>query len=109
MGDYLQKRLREFESHTLVGEVRGMGLIAALELVANKSGKQAFSDNAVGGYCQRSCEENGLILRAMGGNSIALCPPLIITETQVDELVTKLGKALDATLDYVTAGELLVA
>ena len=109
VGDYLQQRLREFESHALVGEVRGMGLIAALELVANKGSKQAFANNTVGGFCQRSCEENGLILRAIGGNSIALCPPLIITETQVDELVTKLGKALDATLDYVTAGELLVA
>ena len=109
VGDYLQQRLREFASHALVGEVRGMGLIGALELVANKSSKQAFEDNAVGAFCQKSCEDNGLIIRAMGGNCIALCPPLIITETQVDELVGKLGKALDATLDHVTAKQLLVA
>ena len=72
--------------------------------MANKDTRQTFEGNAVGGFCQRACEENGLIIRAMGGNNIAVCPPLIITEAQVDELVSKLGKALalDATLDYVT-------
>jgi adenosylmethionine-8-amino-7-oxononanoate aminotransferase len=45
----------------------------------------------------------------MGGNSVALCPPLIITEAQVDELVAKLGKALDETLAYVNREQLLVA
>ena len=109
VGAYMQQRLREFESHPLVGEVRGMGLIAAVELVANKETRQAFEGNAVGGFCQRVCEENGLIIRAMGGNSIALCPPLIITETQVDELIGKLSVALDATLDHVTAEQMLVA
>ncbi|MCZ6828276.1 MAG: aminotransferase [Gammaproteobacteria bacterium] len=109
VGDYLQARLREFASHALVGEVRGMGLIGAVELVANKDSKQAYANNAVGSFCQQSCEDHGLIIRAMGGNSIALCPPLIITEAQVDELVTKLGKALDATLDFATAEQLQVA
>ena len=109
VGDYLQQRLQQFESHALVGEIRGRGLLAAVELVANKSSKQAFANNAVGGFCQKSCEDNGLIIRAMGGNSIALCPPLIITEAQVDELISKLGSALDATLDYVTSEALQVA
>jgi adenosylmethionine-8-amino-7-oxononanoate aminotransferase len=108
VGEYMLARLREFESHALVGEVRGMGLIAAVELVANKETRQAFDNNAPGAFCQKSCEENGLIIRAMG-NSIAFCPPLIITEAQVDEMVTKLGRALDATLDHVTAKQLLVA
>jgi 4-aminobutyrate--pyruvate transaminase len=56
-----------------------MGLIGAVELVADKASKQPFVGNAVGGYCQKQCEERGLILRALGGNSIAICPPLIIT------------------------------
>jgi adenosylmethionine-8-amino-7-oxononanoate aminotransferase len=86
-----------------------MGLIAALELVANRDTRQAFSDNAVGGFCQQACESHGLILRAMGGNNVALCPPLIITEAQVDELLAKLGKALDETLAYVNREQLLVA
>ena len=86
-----------------------MGLIAAVELVANKQTKQAFDGNAVAAYCQKICEENGLILRALGGNGIALCTPLIITRAQIDELIEKLGGALDATLQYVTSKQLLVA
>jgi 4-aminobutyrate--pyruvate transaminase len=108
-GAYLQRRLAEFRDHSLVGEVRGIGLIGAVELVANRQSGQPFADNAVGGFCQRACEENGLIVRAMGGNSIALCPPLIITESQVDELIDKLGRALDSTLAHVRAQDLLVA
>jgi 4-aminobutyrate--pyruvate transaminase len=50
-----------------------------------------------------------LILRAMGGNSMALCPPLIIDESQVDELIEKLGKGLDGALAYVQQEQLLVA
>ena len=109
VGDYLQEKLRGFADHPLVGEVRGVGLIAALELVANKESRQAFDGNAVGGFCQKICQDNGLLVRAMAGNAIALCPPLIITRAQVDELVDKLGRALDATLDHVTAQSLLVA
>ena len=108
-GEYLQRRLAEFKGHPLVGEVRGMGLIAAVELVANKDTSQPFTDNSVGGFCQQACEANGLIVRAMGGNSMALCPPLIITEAQIDELVDMLGRALDATLEHVNAKKLLVA
>jgi adenosylmethionine-8-amino-7-oxononanoate aminotransferase len=50
-----------------------------------------------------------MIVRAMSGNSVALCPPLIITQAQIDELVEKLGKALAETLDYATREQLLVA
>ena len=108
VGNYLQAALRPFADHPLVGEVRGMGLLAALELVADKTTRQAFADNAVGGFCQAACEQQGLIVRAMGGNSIALCPPLIITEAQIDELIEKLGAALSATLDYATREQLLL-
>jgi 4-aminobutyrate--pyruvate transaminase len=108
-GAYLQERLAVLSDHPLVGEVRGMGLIGAVELVANKTSKQPFVGNAVGGYCQKQCEEQGLILRALGGNSVAICPPLIITTEQVDELVDKLAVALDRTLDYVNAEGLLAA
>jgi adenosylmethionine-8-amino-7-oxononanoate aminotransferase len=109
MGGYLQRKLQAFADHPLVGEVRGMGMIAALELVANKQTRQPFADNSVGGFCQLRCQEHGLIVRAMGGNSVALCPPLVISEAQVDELVEKLGRALEDTLAHVTARKLLVA
>ena len=109
MGDYLQAGLAGFRDHPLVGEVRGVGMIAALELVANKQTRQPFEGNAVAGFCQKACEDNGLILRALGGNGIGVCPPLIISEAQVDELVEKLGRALDLTLQYVDEQQLRVA
>ncbi len=109
VGDYLQSKLRELADHALVGEARGVGLIGALELVANKTTGQAFADNTVGAFCMKSCEKHGLIVRAMGGNAIALCPPLIITREQVDELLEKLSLALADTLEYVNREQLWVA
>ena len=101
-GDYLQRRLKVFSDHPLVGEVRGKGMIAALELVANKTTKAAFTDGSVGAKAVLACQHNGLIVRAVAGNSLALCPPLITTEAQVDEIMEKLGKALDSTLEHTT-------
>lgn len=101
VGDYLQKRLREFEDHPLVGEVRGKGMIAAVELVADKSQGTAFGDPGVGPFAGMRCQDNGLIVRVVAGSSLALCPPLIIDEAQVDEIIEILQKSLDETLDYV--------
>lgn len=108
-GAYLQRRLREFEGHPLVGEVRGKGLLAAIELVANKETAQAFVGGAVGAFAQKACQDNGLIVRAVAGSSIALCPPLIITEAQIDEMIGAIGTALDQSLDYVRKEGLLAA
>ncbi|MEM6544606.1 MAG: aminotransferase class III-fold pyridoxal phosphate-dependent enzyme, partial [Pseudomonadota bacterium] len=108
MGEDLQTRLASLQDHPLVGEVRGQGLIGAVELVAHKGSKQPFVGNAVGGFCQKQCEERGLILRALGGNSVAICPPLIIQPDQIEELVHTLTQALDATLDHVRREGLLV-
>lgn len=104
-GDYLQRRLNVFSDHPLVGEVRGKGMIAALELVANKTTKAAFTDGSVGAKAVMACQHNGLIVRAVAGNSLALCPPLITTEAQVDEIMEKLGKALDSTLEHTTLSD----
>ena len=104
-GDYLQRRLNVFSDHPLVGEVRGKGMIAALELVANKTTKAAFTDGSVGAKAVLACQHNGLIVRAVAGNSLALCPPLITTEAQVDEIMEKLGKALDSTLEHTTLSD----
>ena len=104
-GDYLQRRLKVFSDHPLVGEVRGKGMIAALELVANKTTKAAFTDGSVGAKAVLACQHNGLIVRAVAGNSLALCPPLITTEAQVDEIMEKLGKALDSTLEHTTLSD----
>ncbi len=96
VGRYFQSRLREFEDHEIVGNVRGVGLIGAVEIVADKTTRQPF-EPAVAAFLQQACQDNGLIGRSLAGTTYALCPPLVITREQVDELVEALGKGLDAT------------
>lgn len=95
LGVYFQSRLRDFLLHPLVGDARGVGLIGALELVADKRTKRGFNPSfAVGADVQTRCEQYGLIVRAMG-DTIAFCPPLIITQSQIDELFDRFGRALN--------------
>ena len=103
IGAYMAQGLAKFSDHPLVGEVSTIGLLGALELVADKATTQPFEGMKVGQYCAKAAENNGLIIRPLGGNRIALCPPLIIQEAHVDEIMDKLGRALDSTLDFVTA------
>ena len=107
IGEYLQTRLKEFDSHPLVGEVRGRGLLAAVELVANKHSGEAFNDTSVGAYAKQACQDNGLLIRAVGGNSIAFCPPLIITTDQIDEMVDKFSLSIQKTLQYANKESLI--
>ena len=101
MGDLMQDRLAQLADHPLVGEVRGAGLIGAVELVADKATRAPFpASQGVGAYCMGRCEANGLISRAMG-DTMALCPPLIITDAQIDEIFSKLELALNETLAWV--------
>ncbi|MBM4228990.1 MAG: aminotransferase class III-fold pyridoxal phosphate-dependent enzyme [Gammaproteobacteria bacterium] len=104
-----QAGLRSFADHPLVGEVRGVGMIGALEFVSNKATKAGFTPpGSIGTYCFERCHVHGLIPRNVG-DGIALCPPLIITEAQIDEIFGKLTLALNDTLDYVTREGLLAA
>lgn len=100
-GAYFQKRLRELESHPLVGEVRGIGLIAAVELVADKETKAPWNNpGALGALVHTQLQENGVISRAIG-DSIAFCPPLIITTEQIDAVVDALKLTLDEALPQI--------
>lgn len=105
MGEILQKELRRrFCDHPLVGEVRGVGLIAAVELVAHKATKQRFDPiGKAGGYLFNRGHEHGIIVRAIG-DQIAFCPPLIITEAEVMEMLDRFGRALDDTTAFIGAG-----
>ncbi len=94
VGAVFQQRLRELSDHPLVGEVRGAGLLAAVELANN--GKPFAPAQGVGAHVMAAALDDGLIVRALG-DSIAFCPPLIITEDQVDEVVTKFSGALKKT------------
>ena len=101
MGDYMQSRLQDFAEHPLVGEVRGKGLIAAVELVANKERRESFVDGKVGAMTKQYCQDQGLLIRAVSGNCLAFCPPLIINDGQIDEMISMFEAALKQTLDYV--------
>lgn len=101
LGPHLQQALRAFADHPLVGEVRGTGLIAAVELVADKGTKSPFEPKMqIGAYLGDRALEQGLIIRPLQ-DTIAFCPPLIITRKQVDDLVDRFSKALDQTTSYV--------
>jgi 4-aminobutyrate--pyruvate transaminase len=94
-GAYLQARLRELAGHPLVGEVRGVGMIAAIEFVLDKQRKvAAATPGAVGGIASRMLQERGVILRNML-DAIAICPPLIVNNSQIDELVGTIAGVLD--------------
>jgi 4-aminobutyrate--pyruvate transaminase len=108
IGSYMQKRLHEFNDHPLVGEVRGSGMLGAIELVANKKSGLAFKDGSVGNFAMQACQNNGMITRAVAGSSLAFCPPLIVTESHIDEMIEKTTKSLDQTLDFATKKELVV-
>jgi 4-aminobutyrate--pyruvate transaminase len=93
----MQTGLRQFADHPLVGEVRGIGLIGAVELVADKTTKAPFDPKlAVGGFLAKRAHHHGVIIRALG-DSIAFCPPLIIKEDEIDMMLERFGLALADT------------
>ena len=95
MGTLLQNRLGALADHPLVGEVRGVGLIAAVELVLDKESKfQGDKPGKLGGMMTAALTENGVISRAIV-DAVAFCPPLIIDAKQIDTLVGKVAKSLD--------------
>jgi 4-aminobutyrate--pyruvate transaminase len=102
------ERLQRLADHPLVGEARGVGLIAGLELVADKASKKRFApDRKVAEMAMRLAEREGLIIRAVPTDRIALCPPLVIEEAEIDELFDRLTRALDATADWAKREKLL--
>ena len=94
-GPYLQARLRELADHPLIGEVRGVGMIAALELAADRDARTRFDpDLNLGVRCRDHCLEQGVIVRAVR-DIMVLAPPLIVTEAQIDRIVETARSALD--------------
>jgi 4-aminobutyrate--pyruvate transaminase len=97
-----QARLKGLGQHPLVGEARGLGLIGAIELVADKATKRPFDPKAgVAPRAVRFAEDEGLMVRFLAGDAVSVCPPLVITPAEIDELFDRLGRALDRTLDWV--------
>ena len=91
-------RFKALADHPLVGEVRAMGMIGAVELVADKKTKQPFDPKfKAGTKAYEAMQQAGLISRAVAGDNLALCPPLIITESEIDEMFDRFTKGLDET------------
>ncbi|SLN16388.1 aspartate aminotransferase family protein [Oceanibacterium hippocampi] len=97
IGPYLQQGLQSLADHPLIGEVRGIGLLGALELVADKATRSRFpADRSVGMICRDHCFGNGLVMRAVG-DTMVVSPPLTISREEVDELVRLARTAFDLT------------
>jgi 4-aminobutyrate---pyruvate transaminase len=103
VGAFMQQELAKLASHPLVGDMRGSGLIAGLELVEDKASKRPFDPPLkVGARVFARGHDHGLIVRAIG-DTIALCPPMIITEAEVKEVIGRLKKTLDDVATQLAA------
>ncbi|PIU07727.1 aminotransferase class III-fold pyridoxal phosphate-dependent enzyme, partial [Methylobacterium sp. CG09_land_8_20_14_0_10_71_15] len=99
-----QARLSALAGHPIVGEARGIGLIGGLEIVADKASRAQFDPKAgVAARCVAFAQDEGLIVRFLAGDRIAVCPPLVIQPGEIDTLFERLGRALDRTAAWVAA------
>ena len=95
-------RLNALADHPLVGNARGVGLIGALELVRDKKTKESFApSDGVGAKAVAIAQEEGLLCRAVGGDNIGLCPPLVIEGAEINVMFDALSKTLDRTAHWV--------
>jgi putrescine aminotransferase len=94
---YFQRRLRELADHRIVGEVRGRGMFAAVELVRDKGSRERLAPNSESAvFCRDTANEGGLMVRQTG-DAMIMAPPLICSTQEIDILVEKLGQALEQT------------
>jgi 4-aminobutyrate--pyruvate transaminase len=101
-------RLARLAENPLVGDANGVGLIGGIELVADRKTGANFSKEAkVGLACGRFCEQEGLIVRPLLNDRIAVCPPLVISEAEVNELFDRFERGLAKTLDWAKAEKLI--
>ncbi|WP_461480865.1 aminotransferase [Porticoccus sp.] len=100
IGPYLQRRWRELAGHPIVGETRGRGMVAALELVRDKQTRQRLEDGGkAGAVCRQFCLDSGLVMRAVG-DAMIIAPPLVCSHGELDLLIERAGRALDLTAHH---------
>ncbi len=103
MGERLHQRLEELRSSPIVGEIRGLGLMAGVELVRDPKTREAFPEAlGVGGHFRDVAREEGLLIRAVG-DTVCMSPPLIITSKEIDLLIDRLKTALAQTESWLAA------
>jgi len=104
-GDYLHSRLHaEFDGHPLVAEVRGYGLLGAVEFVASTDPLTAFDPALrVSAEVVRRSRELGVITRALpAADTISFSPPFVVTEPELDEMASATRRALDLVVEDLT-------
>lgn len=107
---HFQRRLSALVEHEIVGEANGLGLIGGLEIVADKASRRQYDPKAgVAARCVAFAQEEGLIVRFLAGDRVAVCPPLVITPDEIDALFDRLTRALDRTRDWIRAEGLAAA
>ena len=103
LSPYLQEKWLALGDHPMVGEARGVGMVGALELVKDKNTKTSYpSEQNVGTICRDFCFNNGLIMRAVG-DAMIICPPLVISHSEINELIDKAKLCLDLTWEKINS------
>lgn len=101
---HFQARLSALADHPIVGEARGIGLIGGLEIVADKRSKRQYEPKAgVSARCVAFAQAEGLIVRFLAGDRVAVCPPLVISREEIDTLFDRLTRALDRTEAWIAS------
>jgi len=105
---YLAQKWQTLADHPLVGDVRICGLMAAIELSPDKANRAAFSGNAgeAGLTCRDICFANGLIMRSVG-DAMVISPPLVISKSEIDDLIELATRSLDQTTEALIQKGLL--
>jgi putrescine---pyruvate transaminase len=103
-GPYLAEALQRLAGHPLVGEVRSVGLLGAVEIVSEPGTNQRWGgkEGTAGPLVRDLCIANGLMVRGIR-DSIVMCPPLVISRAQIDDLVGIIAKSLDEALPKLKA------
>ncbi|WP_020680029.1 aminotransferase [Marinobacterium rhizophilum] len=105
-GAYMLQRLNEFADHPLVGDVRGVGMLAGLELVRDKATRAPFDvPQKVAGFAAQAAQDEGLMIRPIAGETLAFAPPLIISRNEIDRMIEMTATALDRTQRWVDEGQ----
>jgi putrescine---pyruvate transaminase len=100
LASYFQERLQTLRDHRIVGEVRGLGMLGAVELVRDKHSRERLAPHAAGAvYCRNQANSNGLMVRQTG-DAMITAPPLICNRKEIDTLVELLATALDQTAEH---------
>ncbi|MDH5748241.1 MAG: aspartate aminotransferase family protein [Rhodospirillales bacterium] len=100
-----QDRLKALGEHPLIGDARGVGLIGGLEIVKNKATKEQFPpETKAAQKAYDAIFAHGLILRPLPGDAIGVCPPLIVTEDEINDIFDRTRRGLDDLMDELKPG-----